>query len=118
MPCIMLVLGGNLIGGAGNSELGLRTTIAIVFTRLIVVPPLGLVVVGTANHLGFLPVDDKLFRFVLLLQHTMPTSILAGAVASLRGHGAKEASAILFWEHILAVFSLTLWLMLYINVLF
>jgi hypothetical protein len=44
--------------------------------------------------------------------------MLAGAVASLRGHGAKEASAILFWEHILAVLSLTGWLMLYINVLF
>ncbi|KAG0566890.1 hypothetical protein KC19_7G095600 [Ceratodon purpureus] len=118
VPCIMLVLGGNLIGGAGNSELGLRTTVAIVVTRLLLVPPLGLAVVQTANKLGFLPVDDKLFRFVLLLQHSMPTSILAGAVASLQGHGAKEASAILFWEHILAVFSLTIWLMLYINVLF
>jgi len=44
--------------------------------------------------------------------------MLAGAVASLRGHGAKEASAILFWEHILAVFSIAGWLVLYINVLF
>ena len=51
---------------------------AIVFTRLLLVPPLGLAVVQSANKLGFLPVDDKLFRFVLLLQHSMPTSILAG----------------------------------------
>nr|XP_024396348.1 protein PIN-LIKES 6-like isoform X2 [Physcomitrium patens] len=92
VPCIMLVLGGNLIGG--------------------------LTIVQTANHLGFLPANNKLFRFVLLLQHSMPTSILAGAVASLRGHGAKEASAILFWEHILAIFSIAIWLILYINVLF
>lgn len=118
VPCIMLVLGGNLIGGAGNSELGLRTTVAIVFTRLVLVPPLGLAVVQSANKLGFLPEGDKLFQFVLLMQHSMPTSILAGAVASLRGHGAKEASAILFYEHILAVFSIAAWLILYINVLF
>jgi predicted permease len=118
VPCIMLVLGGNLIGGAGDSELGFRTTVAIVFTRLLLVPPLGLAVVQSANKLGFLPEGDKLFQFVLLMQHSMPTSILAGAVASLRGHGAKEASAILFYEHILAVFSIAAWLILYINVLF
>ena len=51
---------------------------AIVVTRLLFVPPLGLAAVQTANKLGFLPVDDKLFRFVLLMQHSMPTSILAG----------------------------------------
>jgi hypothetical protein len=32
----------------------------------------------TADRLGFLPPDDKLFRFVLLLQQSMPSSILAG----------------------------------------
>lgn len=78
MPCIMLVLGGNLIGGAGESMLGFRTTVAIVFTRLVLVPPLGLAVVQSANKLGFLPEGDKLFQFVLLMQHSMPTSILAG----------------------------------------
>jgi hypothetical protein len=31
-----------------------------------------------ADKLGFLPAGDKMFRFVLLLQHTMPTSVLSG----------------------------------------
>jgi len=118
VPCIMLALGGNLVGGPGSSELGLRTTVAITFTRLLLVPPIGLAVVMSADKLGFLPANDKMFRFVLLLQHTMPTSILAGAVANLQGHAEKEASAILFWEHILAVFSMAGWLILYVNVLF
>jgi hypothetical protein len=39
-------------------------------------------------------------------------------VANLQGHAEKEASAILFWEHILAVFSMAGWLILYVNVLF
>lgn len=68
--------------------------------------------------MGFLPVGNNVFKFVLLLQHTMPSSILAGAVTNLRGHAEKEASAILFYEHIFAVISMAGWLVLYINVLF
>eukprot|EP00249_Psilotum_nudum_P007552 c2064_g1_i1 orf=258-1499(+) len=117
IPCIMLVLGGNLIGGAGSSQLGLRSTIAITFTRLLIVPPTGFSIVYFADKLGYLPPNDKMFRFVLLLQHTMPTSILAGTVASLRGVAEKEASAILFWEHICAIFSMTGWLILYFHYL-
>lgn len=118
IPCIMLALGGNLIGGPANSKLGLRTTAAIIFARLMLVPPAGLGIVTLADKLGFLPANDKMFRFVLLLQHTMPTSILAGAVANLRGFAEKEASAILFWVHIFAMFSMTLWITLYLNILF
>eukprot|EP00249_Psilotum_nudum_P002704 c15826_g1_i1 orf=335-1543(+) len=118
VPCIMLVLGGNLVGGPGSSQLGVRTTVAITFTRLFIVPIAGFGIVSLADKLNLLPVDDKMFRFVLLLQHSMPTSILAGAVASLRGVAEKETSAILFWEHILSVVSITAWLILYLNVLF
>ncbi|CAK9218638.1 unnamed protein product [Sphagnum jensenii] len=118
IPCIMLVLGGNLVGGPGSSHLGLRSTIAITITRLFLMPPIGLAVVLMADRLGFLPPNNKMFRFVLLLQQSMPTSILAGAVTNLRGHAEKEASAILFWEHILAVFSLAFWLFLYTKILF
>lgn len=118
IPCIMLVLGGNLVGGAGASKLGLRTTVAIVATRLLIIPLIGVAVVLTAEKMGFLPVGNLIFKFVLLLQHTMPSSILAGAVTNLRGHAEKEASAILFYEHILAVFSMAGWLVFYINVLF
>lgn len=117
IPCILLALGGNLINGPGSSKLGLRTTAAIVFARLLVVPPLGLGIVTLADKLGFLPANDTLFRFVLLLQHTMPTSVLAGAVANLRGCG-REAAAVLFWVHIFAVFSMAGWIVLYLNILF
>ncbi|KAL1545367.1 Protein PIN-LIKES 6 [Salvia divinorum] len=119
IPCILLALGGNLVDGPGrgSAKVGARTTAAIVFGRLCLVPPTGLGVVMLADKLGFLPPGDKMFRFVLLLQHTMPTSVLAGAVANLRGCG-KEAASILFWVHIFAVFSMAGWIILYLNILF
>eukprot|EP00897_Mesotaenium_endlicherianum_P001145 jgi/Mesen1/11030/ME000098S10424 len=103
IPCIMLVLGGNLIAGPGKGELGVRGIVGISVARLVVLPVVGLGVVVTAEHLGFLPANNKMFRFVLLLQHAMPTSILAGAMASMRGYGEKEASSLLFWQHISAI---------------
>ncbi|XP_057971311.1 protein PIN-LIKES 6 isoform X1 [Malania oleifera] len=117
IPCILLALGGNLVDGPGSSKLDLRTTAAIIFGRLVLVPPAGLGIVMLADKLGFLPPGDKMFRFVLLLQHSMPTSVLAGAVASLRGCG-REAAAILFWVHIFAVISMAGWVVLYLHVLF
>ncbi|OIT00642.1 PREDICTED: protein PIN-LIKES 6-like [Nicotiana attenuata] len=119
IPCILLALGGNLVNGpgTGSAKLGLKTTAAIIFGRLLLVPPTGLSIVMLADKLGFLPPDDKMFRFVLLLQHTMPTSVLSGAVANLRGCG-KEAASILFWVHIFAVFSMAGWITLYLNILF
>lgn len=117
IPCILLALGGNLIDGPGSSKLGFRTTAAIVFARLALVPPVGLGIVMLADKLGFLPPDDKMFRFVLLLQHSMPTSVLSGAVANLRGCG-REAAAVLFWVHIFAVISMAGWIVLYLNILF
>ncbi|CAH2074691.1 unnamed protein product [Thlaspi arvense] len=117
IPCILLALGGNLINGPGSSKLGFKTTAAIIFGRLVLVPPVGLGIVTLADKLGFLPADDKMFRFVLLLQHTMPTSVLSGAVANLRGCG-RESAAVLFWVHIFAIFSMAGWMVLYINILF
>ncbi|KAG0479111.1 hypothetical protein HPP92_013830 [Vanilla planifolia] len=119
IPCILLALGGNLVDGPGpgSKRLGFRTTAAIIFARLILVPLAGVGVVTLADRLGFLPKGDKMFKFILLIQHTMPTSVLSGAVANLRGCG-KEAAAILFWVHIFAIFSMAGWIILYLRILF
>ncbi|GLU17810.1 hypothetical protein SLE2022_341630 [Rubroshorea leprosula] len=117
IPCTLLALGGNIIDGPGSSKLGFRTTAAIVFARLFVVPPVGLSIVNLADKLGFLPAGDKMFKFVLLLQYTMPTSVLAGAVASLRGCG-RDGAAVLFWVHIFSVVSMAGWIVLYLSILF
>ncbi|KAG8068289.1 hypothetical protein GUJ93_ZPchr0005g15376 [Zizania palustris] len=119
IPCILLSVGGSLVDGPGegSKRLGVRTTVAIIFARLVLVPIAGVGIVSFVDKLGFIPKGDKMFKFVLLMQHSMPTSVLSGAVANLRGCG-KESAAILFWVHVFAVFSLSGWIILYLTMLF
>ncbi|CAN1122901.1 Protein PIN-LIKES 2 [Linum perenne] len=95
VPSVMLVLGGMLAEGPNESSLGIRTTVGIVVARLL----------------------DQLYKFVLLLQYATPSAILLGAVASLRGYAVKEASALLFWQHICAVGSLSLYVVVFFKLL-
>ncbi len=62
-----------------------------------ILPPFGIGVVLLANKLGMIPHGDKMFLFVLLPQHTMPTSILSGVLTSMRGYSERKALAFLFW---------------------
>lgn len=117
VPSVMLILGGMLAEGPKESALGLRTTIGITVARLLVLPLLGIGVVALADKLHLLVQGDAMYRFVLLLQYTTPSAILLGAIASLRGYAVKEASALLFWQHVFALFSLSLYIIIYFKLL-
>ncbi|KAK9106183.1 hypothetical protein Scep_023027 [Stephania cephalantha] len=117
VPSVMLILGGMLAEGPNDSKLGMRTTIGIIVARLLVLPLLGIGVVTLADKLNFLVHDDEMYIFVLLLQYTTPSAILLGAIASLRGYAVSEASALLFWQHICAIFSLSLYVIIYFKLL-
>ncbi|BFG25425.1 hypothetical protein CerSpe_116980 [Prunus speciosa] len=118
VPSALLVLGGMLAEGPNDSNLGIRTTIGIIVARLLVLPLIGIGVILLSDKLNILIADDPLYRFVLLLQYTTPSAILLGAVASLRGYAVREASALLFWQHIVAVFSLSVYIIVYFYILF
>lgn len=117
VPSVMLILGGMLAEGPNESKLGLRTMIGITMVRLLVLPLLGIGIVALADKLHFLVDGDQMYRFVLLLQYTTPSAILLGAIASLRGYAVSEASSLLFWQHICALFSLSLYIIIYFKLL-
>eukprot|EP00850_Spirogloea_muscicola_P014408 SM000103S09500 [mRNA] locus=s103:354447:357734:- [translate_table: standard] len=117
IPSMMLVLGGNLTKGPGDSDLGWRTVVGITITRLVVLPIVGIGIVFLVDRLGMLPLNDPLFHFVLLLQFAMPTAINVGTVTVLHGTGEKEASIILFWQYSSAVLSMTVWIMVFFSIL-
>ncbi|GFQ06463.1 uncharacterized transporter ybr287w [Phtheirospermum japonicum] len=118
VPSVMLILGGMLAEGPNESRLGIQTTIGIIVARLLVLPLVGIGVVWLADRLGFLIHGDQMYKFVLLLQYTTPSAILLGAIARLRGYAVKEASALLFWQHVFAIISLGLYVVVYFNTLF
>ncbi|XVF43659.1 hypothetical protein PTKIN_Ptkin02bG0058800 [Pterospermum kingtungense] len=117
VPSVMLILGGMLAEGPNDSKLGLRTTIGIMVARLLVLPLIGIGIVALASKLNFLVPDDAMYRFVLLLQYTTPSAILLGAIARLRNYAVSEASALLFWQHVFALFSLSLYIVVYFKLL-
>ncbi|XP_021296623.1 protein PIN-LIKES 2-like [Herrania umbratica] len=117
VPAVMLVLGGMLREGPNESRLGIRTTIGIIVARLLILPLAGIGVIYLADRWNFLISDNSLYRFVLLLQYTTPSAILLGAMASLRGYAVREASALLFWQHVFALLSLSLYLYVYLKLL-
>ncbi|CAK7344179.1 unnamed protein product [Dovyalis caffra] len=117
VPSVMLVLGGVLGEGPNESKLGIRTSIGIIVARLLVLPVIGIGVIYLAGKWNLLIDGDQLYRFVLLLQYTTPSAILLGAIASLRGYAIKEASALLFWQHVCAVVSLSIYIIVYFKLL-
>lgn len=117
VPSVMLILGGMLSEGPGDSTLGLRTTIGVIIARLLVLPLVGIGIVSMADNLNILVANDPMYKFILLLQYTTPSAILLGAIASLRGYAVREASALLFWQHVFALFSLSLYIVVYFKFL-
>lgn len=116
VPSVMLILGGMLAEGPNESKLGLRTTIGISVARLVLLPLVGIGIVALADKLNFLVAGDSMYRFVLLLQYTTPSAILLGAIASLRGYAVREASALLFWQHVFALLSLSVYIVIYFKI--
>ncbi|KAK4745156.1 hypothetical protein SAY87_011468 [Trapa incisa] len=115
VPSAMLILGGMLAEGPNESKLGTRTMVGIIVARLLVLPLIGIGVMTLADRWDLLIAEDELYRFVLLLQFTVPSAILLGTIAGLRGYAVSEASALLFWQHIFAIFSISLYIFIYMK---
>ncbi|CAN6290808.1 unnamed protein product [Urochloa humidicola] len=108
IPCTVLILGGNLTKGIGKTVIKPIVVISIVVIRYVVLPACGICVVTVASKLGFLP-RSPLYRYVLLLQSTVPPAMSIGTIAQLFDVGEEECSIIFLWTHLVAALALTLW---------
>ena len=86
-------------------------------TRLLLLPLFGIGVPVLADKWGLLIQDDLMYRFVIFLHYVTPSAILLGAIASLRGNAVQETSAILFWQHIAAVVSTSIYIYVFLKFL-
>ncbi|CAI8588452.1 unnamed protein product [Vicia faba] len=108
IPCITLLLGGNLTQGLKSSSVKPSTLISIIVTRLFVLPLIGLFIVKAAANFGVLPVDP-LFQYTLVMQYAMPPAMNISTMAQLFDVGNEECSVILLWTYSAAAIALTAW---------
>lgn len=108
LPCIPLLLGGNLTKGAHKSALKPAVIVVIVLVRYIILPIAGIGVIKAAGQLGFLP-QDPLYSYVLLLQFTVPPATSISTMAQLFEVGKEECAIIFLWTYLAAAVALTVW---------
>ncbi|KAL6274247.1 hypothetical protein ACE6H2_024939 [Prunus campanulata] len=112
IPCITLILGGNLIQGLRKSTIKIPIIIGVIIVRYVVMPVIGIGIVMGANKVGFLP-SDPLFRFVLMVQFTLPPAMNIGTMTQLFDVAEAECSVIFLWTYLVAALALTIWSTVY-----
>ncbi|CAK9137040.1 unnamed protein product [Ilex paraguariensis] len=108
IPCITLILGGNLTQGLRKARLNPFVIVAIICVRYVILPVIGIGVVKAAGHFGFLP-SDPLYHFVLMIQFTVPPAMNIGTMTQLFDVAQEECSVIMMWTYLVAALALTLW---------
>lgn len=116
IPCITLILGGNLTRGLRSSKIKPPVIIAVLCARYIILPAIGIFIVKLANHLGLLP-SDPLFLYVLMVQFTLPPAMNIGTMTQLFNVGQEECSVLFLWTYLIAAPALTVWSTIFIWIL-
>ncbi|CAL9164947.1 unnamed protein product [Musa hybrid cultivar] len=117
IPCTIIILGGNLTeAGLRKSTVRPLVITAIVCVRYVILPLFGIAVVMAAGHVGFLP-PSPLYRYVLLIQFTVPPAMSIGTMTQLFDACQEECSVIFLWTYMLAALALTVWSMIFMWIL-
>lgn len=114
IPCMMMVLGANLSKGPPPCQLPVINIVAVAAVRLLIAPMVGVSIVIASVHSGIVHPPDSFFMFVLLLQHCMPTAINMHTVATLHQNGVAEVTTVLFWQYLLSIVTVPLWMLLFL----
>ncbi|KAL9272623.1 PIN-LIKES 7-like protein [Drosera capensis] len=113
IPCITLILGGNLVQGIRTARLKASVIIGVIVVKFILVPIIGVAVVLLAVRLGFLP-QDPLYRFVLLIQYALPPATNISTMSEFFHVGQEECSVIYLWTYLFSVIALSSWSVLFL----
>ncbi|KAI4325742.1 hypothetical protein MLD38_031115 [Melastoma candidum] len=108
IPCMTLILGGNLTQGLRSSKIGWRVVVGVIFVRYVILPLIGIGVVTAAGKLGLLA-QDPLFHYALMVQFTLPPAMNIGTMTQLFDVGQEECSVLFLWSYMVAAIALTLW---------
>ncbi|EMS61619.1 hypothetical protein TRIUR3_03614 [Triticum urartu] len=116
IPCVTLILGGNLTKGLRKTTMSRWVIAAIVCVRYVILPVVGVAVVRTARELGFLP-PDPMYQYVLMLQFALPPAMSIGTMAQLYDVAQEECSVVFLWTYLVAALALTAWSTVFMSIL-
>ncbi|KAJ9670970.1 hypothetical protein PVL29_027109 [Vitis rotundifolia] len=116
IPCITLILGGNLTRGIRSSGIKPSIIIAVICVRYFILPLIGIAVVRAASNLGFV-LSDPLYLYVLMIQFTLPPAMNIGTMTELFNVGQEECSVLFLWTYLFAALALTAWSTVYMWIL-
>nr|XP_043608566.1 protein PIN-LIKES 7-like isoform X2 [Erigeron canadensis] len=116
VPCLTLILGGNLIQGLQKASVGPTIIITVIIVRYLILPIIGIGVINLAATLGLLPVDP-LFRFVMLIMFALPPGVNISTMAQFFSVGQEECAMLMMWTYLVAAFALTAWSTIYMWIL-
>ncbi|GJW61511.1 PIN-LIKES 3-like protein [Tanacetum coccineum] len=88
VPAMTLIVGANLYRGLKKSGVGLWLIVGILVVRYVALPLMGILIVKAAQHVGFVG-SDPLYKFVLLIQYSLPPAM---AIAGIEGLAECKAS--------------------------
>ncbi|WOL05325.1 protein PIN-LIKES 7-like [Canna indica] len=108
IPCITLILGGNLTQGLRKSVIKNGEILAIICIRYVILPVFGIAVVKAAYKLGLVPYDP-LYHYVLMIQFSVPPAMNIGTMTQLCDVGQDECSVIFLWTYVVATVAVTVW---------
>mmetsp|Transcript_52434 Transcript_52434/g.105291 ORF Transcript_52434/g.105291 Transcript_52434/m.105291 type:complete len:189 (-) Transcript_52434:114-680(-) len=91
------------------SAIGYRPLVGVLFSRLVVLPMCCLPTWMLLRRvLPFFP-DDRVFMLVLCIESCTPSAYNLVTICVLQGRNATDLAAVLFYQHMVAVFTLTAW---------
>ncbi|KAL5994338.1 hypothetical protein ACLOJK_024387 [Asimina triloba] len=108
IPCITLILGGNLTKGIRSAKLRPLIIICVIIIHYVILPIIGVGVVSTAGKMGFLS-HGPLYQYVLLVQYTLPPAMNIGTMTQLFDVGQEECSVLFLWTYLVAAMAVTAW---------
>ena len=110
IPSLLITLGASLSRGPG-AAVPRATLLSVCAIRVVFLPVLGSLCVFGLRAAGVFHEPEaggRMFMFVLLLQHAMPSALNVYTIARVKRNEPEVVATMLFWQYIIAVLTIPL----------
>lgn len=107
----MTILGANLAHGPTRGNTPASVLFIIMVGKLVLLPMcVFLILLALKQHLP----NDPVLLMVIMVESVTPSANNIVMMCQLHGHGEKEAAAILFWQYLVGIAPMAMWIVLFL----